>query len=45
MSYRIGLDLGGTKVLGIVTDNEHKWFTGKNTAYQIGQIFPQSWIK
>jgi len=24
MSYRIGLDLGGTKVLGIVTDNEHK---------------------
>jgi len=24
MSYRIGLDLGGTKVLGIVTDSEHK---------------------
>ena len=24
MSYRIGLDLGGTKVLGIVTDSDHK---------------------
>ena len=24
MSYRIGLDLGGTKVLGVVTDNDHK---------------------
>ena len=24
MSYRIGLDLGGTKVLGVVTDSDHK---------------------
>ena len=24
MSYRIGLDLGGTKVLGVVTDNDYK---------------------
>ena len=24
MSYRIGLDLGGTKVLGVMTDSDHK---------------------
>ena len=24
MSYRIGLDLGGTKVLGVITDSDHK---------------------
>ena len=24
MSYRIGLDLGGTKILGVVTDSDHK---------------------
>ena len=24
MSYRVGLDLGGTKVLGILTESDHK---------------------